>query len=130
MKRCAALAKGGGRCQRIASDGSGYCYSHDPARAEQRRRNAKRAGQAGDRGRPGGLSETTEAKRYIRALVGKLLKGEIARETATACFMGLNVLARYIELERRLIEQEEIISRMEALEESIEANNRMSRPYG
>jgi hypothetical protein len=28
-----------------------------------------------------------------------LLKGEIARETATACFMGLNTLARYIGLE-------------------------------
>jgi hypothetical protein len=26
------------------------------------------------------------------------MKGELARETARACFMGLNTLARYIDL--------------------------------
>jgi len=36
---------------------------------------------------------------------------------ATACFMGLNVLARYIELERKIREQDEVLERLEALEE-------------
>ncbi len=35
---------------------------------------------------------------------------------ATACFMGLNVLARYIELERKIREQEVLEDRLEALE--------------
>ena len=36
----------------------------------------------------------------------RLLKGEkIARETATACFMGLNTLARYIGLELVLTQE-------------------------
>ncbi len=39
---------------------------------------------------------------------------------ATAAFMGLGTLARYIDLEMRLIEREELIQRMEALEASIE----------
>jgi hypothetical protein len=116
MKRCAALTKGGGRCQRIASDGSGYCYSHDPAMAEERRRNAQRAGRAGGNGRPGGLSETAEAKRYIRAIISRVLEGQIERGDATAAFQGLNVLARFIELERKITEQEEILGRIEALE--------------
>ncbi len=43
---------------------------------------------------------------------------------ATACFMGLNVLARYIELERRLIEQEEVLERMERIEDALEERDR------
>ncbi len=39
---------------------------------------------------------------------------------ATAAFMGLGTLARYIDLEMRLIEREELIQRMEALERSLE----------
>ncbi len=34
--------------------------------------------------------------------------------------MGLGTLARYIDLERRLREQEELVARMEALEEGLE----------
>jgi hypothetical protein len=118
--RCAAITKGGERCKGVATGGATHCYAHDPARAEERSRNARRAGRVGGNGRPGGLSETAEAKRYIRGLVAKLLKGELARETATACFMGLNVLARYIELERKIREQEELVERLESLEEVLE----------
>ncbi len=42
------------------------------------------------------------------------------RDVATAAFMGLGTLARYIDLEMRLIEREELIQRMEALERSLE----------
>jgi hypothetical protein len=117
--RCAAITKGGERCRAVATHAS-YCWNHAPEMAEARKQRARKAGRSGGNGRPSGLSETAEAKRYIRGLVGRLLKGEIARETATACFMGLNVLARYIELERKITEQEEVISRMEAIEDALE----------
>jgi hypothetical protein len=48
------------------------------------------------------------------------LRGTVERDVATAAFTGLNVLARYIDLEMRLIEREELIQRMEALERSLE----------
>jgi hypothetical protein len=117
-RRCTYIKAGGERCNGIPTAGATLCYSHDPARAEERKRHASKAGRAGGNGRPSGLSETAEAKRYIRGLVAKLLKGELARETATACFMGLNVLARYIELERKILEQEEILERIEQLEQA------------
>ncbi len=91
--RCAAITKAGERCRLDATHGS-YCYQHSPETVEERRRNAQRGGKAGGNVRSSGLSETAEAKRYIKALVAKLLKGEAEREIATACFMGLNVLAR------------------------------------
>ena len=113
--RCAAITKAGERCKGEATHGS-YCWNHAPEMAEARKQRARRAGKAGGNGRPGGLSEVAEGKRYIRGLVARLMNGSVARETATACFMGLNVLARYIELERRLIEQQEVLERIEALE--------------
>ncbi len=115
--RCSFIKAGGERCRGTATGGAAYCYGHDPDRAEERSRNAKKAGRAGGNGRPSGLSETSEAKSWIRALVAQLLQGTVERDTATAAFMGLNVLARYIELERRLIEQDEVLTRLEALEE-------------
>jgi hypothetical protein len=119
MARCAAIKKGGERCKQTATNGATYCYNHDPANAEQRSQNARRAGKAGGNGRPSGLSETAEAKRYIRALVGGLIGGRVSREIATACFMGLNVLARYIELERRIVEQEDLAERLDEMEEAL-----------
>ena len=118
--RCEAITKGGGRCRGIATHDS-YCYQHSPETVEARRRNASRGGKAGGNGRSSGLSETAEAKRWIKVLVSGLLKGTVERDVATACFMGLNVLARYVEVERRLKEQEEVVERLEQIEDALEA---------
>jgi len=114
--RCTAITKGGSRCSHTATADT-FCHLHDPARAEQRRRDASRGGKTGGNGRSSGLSETGEAKRWIKGLVARLLKGEVERDVATACFMGLGTLARFIELERRIREQDEIEERLAALEE-------------
>jgi len=38
--------------------------------------------------------------------------------------MGLNVLARYIELERKIREQDEVLDRMERIEDALEERDR------
>jgi hypothetical protein len=117
--RCTGTTKGGTRCSHTAT-GDTFCHLHHPDRAEQRRRDASRGGKAGGNGRTSGLSETGEAKRWIKALVARLLAGGVERDVATAAFQGLGTLARYIDLEMRLIEREQLIERMEALERSLE----------
>lgn len=112
--RCAAITRAGERCKLVATDGS-YCFSHSPSTAEARKQRARLGGRAGGNGR-GGLSETAQAKSYTRALIARLLSGGVKREIATACFQGLNVLARYIELELKVREQAELIERIERLE--------------
>ena len=115
MRRCQALKGDGTRCKARAMEGSTWCFNHDPAKAQERSANARKGGRTGGRGR-GSLDETTQAKKYIRGLVVQLLNGGVQREVATACFMGLNVLARYVELERRIRESDELEARIEALE--------------
>jgi hypothetical protein len=113
--RCAAITKAGERCKAEATHGS-YCWNHAPETAEARKQRARKAGRTGGNGRSSGLSETAEAKRSIRGLVAKAITGDLDRGMATAAFMGLNVLARYIELERKIREQEEILERIAVLE--------------
>lgn len=116
--RCAAKTKVGERCKLDATHGS-YCYQHSPDTTSERRRNARRGGKVGGNGRPG-TSEIVEAKRYTRELVAKLARNEIPRETATACFMGINTLARLLELERRVRETEDLAAEIGELHELIE----------
>jgi hypothetical protein len=127
--RCAAITKAQERCKAEATHGS-YCWNHAPEMAEARKQRARKAGRAGGNGRPSGLSETAEAKRWIRDLVAKMIKGEVDRGVATAAFMGFNVLARYIELERKIVEQEMILERLEALEDVQEEGSGMGASWG
>jgi hypothetical protein len=117
--RCAAITRAKERCKAEATHGS-YCWNHAPETAEARKQRARKAGRAGGNGRSSGLSETAKAKRWIRDLVTKAITGDVDRGVATAAFMGFNVLARYIELEKKIREQEEILERLEALEQTQE----------
>ena len=114
--RCSAITKGGTRCRLDATHGS-YCYQHAPETVEERRRNASRGGKAGGNGRPSGLSEITDIKGVIRRVVGGVLNGSIERGTGAVAFQGLNTLLKAVEVERKIKEQEEVLARIEALEE-------------
>jgi hypothetical protein len=56
MPRCAGNKDDGSPCERIVKASQRYCYSHDPERAEERKRNASR----------GGRSKGIEIERKIR----------------------------------------------------------------
>jgi hypothetical protein len=127
--RCAGITKGGTRCRLDATHGS-YCYQHSPETVEARKRNASRGGKAGGNGRTSGLSEIAEAKRWTKGLVTKLLAGDVPRDIATAAFMGLNTLARYIEVERKHRELEEVVERLEQIEDAIEAQKEGGGTWG
>jgi len=42
MARCAAIKANGERCKLDATGQQGYCWPHDPAHAEERKRNSRR----------------------------------------------------------------------------------------
>jgi hypothetical protein len=112
MPRCAASKPDGSPCERIVGASQRYCYAHDPARSEERKRNASRGGRS-----KGGGSEIADLKTQLRKLAADVLSGEVGRSEAAVVNQILNTRARFIELERRIKEQEELEARMEALEE-------------
>jgi hypothetical protein len=110
MARCAGFKPDGTPCERIVGASQTYCFSHDPARAEERRRNASRAGK-------GGLgAEVRGLKKQLADLTDDVLEGRVSRPSATVVNQILNTRVRLMEIERKVREQDEILERIEALE--------------
>ena len=111
MPRCAASKPDGSPCERIVGASQRYCYAHDPARSEERKRNASRGGKSRANG------EIPELKAQLKKLAADVLSGEVDRGAAAVVNQILNTRARLIELERKIKEAEELEARLEALED-------------
>ncbi len=120
MARCPAIKANGERCKGDAIPGAGWCFSHDPDRAEERRRNASRGGKLGGRGR--GSGELAEIKTLLTNLTDRVLGGEgvEALETGRAAVANqlVNTRLRAVELERKIRESDELEARIEELEQA------------
>src|SRR5215203_3407719 len=110
MPRCAGKKEDGSPCERIVGASHTYCYSHDPKRAAERRRNASRGGRSKANAEIAGL------KARLKKLAADVLSGEVEREAATAVNQIINSQARLLELERKIKETEELEARLEAVE--------------
>lgn len=122
MPRCTGITRAGNRCAAIV-EGS-FCYQHDPARAEQRSRNAARAA----RSRPN--RELTDIKRRLSELADAVLEGSVDKGIGAVTSQILNVYLRAVTVELQVREQLELIERLEALEEAFEQQKRARGPYG
>lgn len=108
---CRATKRDGSPCTAPATGANGYCWAHDPANAERRRRIASRGGKS----RGGG--ELAELKKQLKDLAASVLDGTVDRGRAAVANQIHNTLIRAIEQERKLRELEDLAARLEALEE-------------
>ena len=92
--RCAAITSAGERCKLDATNGS-YCWSHDPANAEERRRRARRGGKAK------GAGELSEIKRDVRNVIAGVLDGSVDKGRGAVALQGYNTLLRAAEIGQR-----------------------------
>src|SRR5829696_7287654 len=106
MPRCAGRKEDGSPCERIVGASQSYCYSHDPKRAAERRRNASRGGRSKANAEIAGL------KAQLKKLAADVLSGEVERGAATAVNQIINSQARLLELERKIKETEELEARL------------------
>ena len=79
-----------------------YCWAHAPEHAEERRRNASRAG----RSKPG--KEVAILKEELKALKDDVLEGRVDRNDAAVVVQVYRTLKDFIELERRARETDEL----------------------
>jgi len=118
MGRCTAIARGGGRCRGIATDGSSVCYSHDPAREQDRLEAARKGGTRGGRGRP--VSELNRLKGRFEELADKVLEGTVPRADGAVAGQLLSGARACVRDGMAAREQEELVVRLEALEAGLE----------
>jgi hypothetical protein len=107
---CRATKRNGSPCTAAVTGSNGYCWAHDPANADKRRRITSRAGSSR------GSGEISDLKKQLKDLAEGVLSGEVGRSEAAVVNQILNTRARLIELERKIREQEELEERLEALE--------------
>lgn len=114
MPQCAGIKRDGGRCAVVVGAGHTYCYSHDPSRADERKRNASRGGKS--KAAAGG-GELADLKKQARDLAVDVLGGEVETGKAAVVNQIFNTLIRAIEQERKNLETGELAERLEAMEE-------------
>ena len=114
MAVCAGTKRDGGRCTATVGPPQEYCWWHDPANADQRRRAASKGGK-GTGGR-----DVKDLKRRISEVVDAVLSGSQDRGRAAVAIQGFNALRGVLELERKIREQEDLEARIEALEHGAE----------
>src|SRR5215210_7068765 len=111
MPRCGGIRPDGSQCERVVTGIDELCYSHDPARKEQRKKAATKAGSTPWK------PELRQAKQMLKDLAKDVLEGRTSRADASVVAQLYGVLARYIEIERKAKETEEFDQRLKELEE-------------
>jgi hypothetical protein len=128
LGRCTAIKPNGERCKGRAIEGSQWCWNHDPAHADERRRHGSKGGKRGGRGRP--IAELGNLRDENAAIRRRLLEGELAPNVAAVAVQSINTDIRAVGAALKAREQEELIERLEALEEVLGPEKKGSRRWG
>src|SRR5829696_6822563 len=118
MTLCAGIRADGGRCKAQAMRGSTWCIGHDPEQAEARRRRASKGGKRGGRGRPSAELARLEAR--FEELADRVLAGEVERGIGAVVGQLLNGARACVRDGLAAREQEELVARLEEVEQILE----------
>ncbi len=121
MHRCSGIRPDGSRCERIVSSEQEYCYSHDPARVEERRRNAARGGKAKSN------QDLADVKRRLRTLAEDVLEGCVDKGVGAVVANIWGTYLKVVSIELDIEERRELVSRLEVLEDAAAAQKRGGR---
>ncbi len=108
-RQCAGFKRNGERCTATVEPPNDYCWAHAPEHAEERRRNASRAG----RSKPS--REVAVLKEELKVLKDDVLAGNVDRNDAAVVVQVYRTLKDFIELERRTRETDDLAAQIEDL---------------
>jgi hypothetical protein len=115
MPRCRGYKADGTRCGRIVGASQSYCFSHDPTKGKERRKNAARAGR-GNNGR-----EVRSIKARLSELYESVLAGRVSRDVGSALAQIANIQLRALSLEREIRQTDALAAQVEQLEDEVKA---------
>jgi len=121
--KCAGTKRDNSPCTATVEPPHRFCWWHDPANADKRRRAASKAGKS----KPS--RELASIKARLSDLSDDVLAGEVDKGVAAVASQILNVYLRAVSVELKAKEQLELVDRLEALEETLE-QPKGERRYG
>jgi hypothetical protein len=116
VPRCSHTYGDYSQCRRIVGAEQKYCYSHDPGRAGERKRNAARGGRAKASG------ELGRVKARLHTLADMVAEGQMDRADAAVISQIWGCYLRAVSVELRVREETEFVERLLRLEEGLQAN--------
>jgi hypothetical protein len=119
--KCAAIKPNGTRCERLVKGSQTYCFAHDPARAAERKANARRGGLTKSTG------EIARLKVRLQQLADDTLAGTVDRGVAAVCNQIYGTILGAIRTELKVREVQEFEARLEELEAALQ---KRKKPYG
>ena len=117
MTKCSGITQAGTACKGIPIEGSQWCYVHHPDHAEERRRHGSKGGKRGGRGRP--VAELASLRDENADIRRRLLDGELLPNVAAVAVQSINTDIRAVGAAMKAREQEELLERLESLEEAL-----------
>jgi DNA-binding IclR family transcriptional regulator len=118
LVKCSGITQAGTACKSIPIDSSQWCYAHHPDRAKERRRHGSKGGKRGGRGRP--IAELRALRDENAEIRRRLLEGELPPNVAAVAVQSINTDIRAVGAAMKAKEQEELVERLEGLEEALE----------
>ena len=109
--RCTGTKRDGSPCTATVEPPQRFCWWHDPANADKRRRAASKAGKS----KPS--RELPSIKSLLEDLTERVLAGKLQTGQAAVANQLINTRLRAIEQERKNRETEDLESRIQALED-------------
>ncbi len=113
MSLCRATKANGEACKGSATGPHGLCWAHDPRNADERHRTASKAA----RSKPN--REVRALKQEVKTLIADVKAGGQDRADAGVMLQGYRVLKDFVELERKIREQDDLVERLEELESTL-----------
>ena len=124
MPRCSHTYADSSQCRRIVSAEQQLCYSHDPSRVGERKRNAARGGRAKASG------ELGRVKAGLQTLAAMVEEGQMDRADAAVISQIWGCYIRAVSVELKVREATELIERLERLEQAAERKNQGGSRWG
>ena len=110
MHQCTAIKANGDRCKIAVPTSGGLCWAHSPENNAKRSRTASKAAKS----KPN--REVKDIKALLAELTDQVLTGKLQPGRAAIANQLINTRLRAIEQERKIKETEEILERIERLE--------------
>src|SRR5215217_3327126 len=118
MSLCAGIRADGGRCGAQAIRDNQWCFNHHPDYEQARQRRASKGGKRGGRGRP--VAELAALRAENADIRRRLLEGELLPGIAAVAVQSINTDLRAVSAALKAREQEELVGRLEELEQALE----------
>ncbi len=121
--QCPATTLKGGQCSGSVPDGKYWCWYHDPANSDKRRRAASKGGK-GNRSKV-----SRDLHNLLEDLTERVVGGGLEPYPASVAGQLVGVRLRLLEFERRLRETDELEAKLDEMAEALESQKGRSA-YG